>query len=97
MRAARFADGTEPAYAGIGFLPGIDRAWFADAVRRRDTAGIRGTLHRTRVHPGEVEGDFGRVPVGRGQAFALPASLPIRIRAGREALRVMRCLGPDVP
>src|SRR5215831_9026795 len=24
-------DGTEPAYAGIGFKPGIDRDWFADA------------------------------------------------------------------
>jgi mannose-6-phosphate isomerase len=47
-------DGAEPAYAGIGFVPGIGRDWFADAVRRHDNQGIRGTLHRTDVHPGEV-------------------------------------------
>src|SRR5215831_6681958 len=47
-------DGSEPAYAGIGFVPGIDRDWFADAVRRHDNRSIRGTLHRTEVHPGEV-------------------------------------------
>src|SRR6516165_5733643 len=47
-------DGTEPAYAGIGFLPGIDRDWFADAARRHDNSRLRGTLHRTDVHPGEV-------------------------------------------
>ena len=47
-------DGLEPAYAGIGFAPGIDRDWFAAAVRRHDSRAIRGTLHRTEVHPGEV-------------------------------------------
>ena len=47
-------DGSEPAYAGLGFKPGIDRAWFADAVRRHDSTAIRGALHRTDVHPGEV-------------------------------------------
>jgi mannose-6-phosphate isomerase len=47
-------DGSEPAYAGIGFTPGIDRTWFADAVRRHDNASIRGALHRTDVHPDEV-------------------------------------------
>ena len=35
-------DGREPAYAGIGFVPGIDRDWFADAVRRHDNRAIRG-------------------------------------------------------
>ena len=44
----------EPAYAGVGFIPGTSRAWFAEAARRHDTAGIRATLHRTPVHPGEV-------------------------------------------
>ncbi len=212
-------DGREPAYAGIGFVPGIDRDWFADAVRRHDNPGIRGTLHRTDVHPGEVyvahaavphylgprisfievqepsdhivipetsgdddtgatmglgwdealdmidytgadaertftrarqqprvlrpshasreidlfagdvldffdatalevqdeievsdgrfsiaivvsgagsiEGDFGRQPIRRGETFALPASLPFRVRAGREPVRVVRCLGPS--
>ena len=38
-----------------------------------------------------------REAIRRGQAFALPASLPVRIRAGREPARVIRCLGPAVP
>jgi mannose-6-phosphate isomerase len=212
-------DGREPAYAGIGFAPGIDRDWFAAAVRRHDSAGIRGTLHRTDVQPGEVyvahaavphylgprisfievqepsdhivipetsgdddagatmglgwdlaldmidytgagaeqtfararqqprvlrtshgsrevrlfsgdvlpffdatalevtgeievsdgrfsiavvvsgegfmDGDFGSQPIRSGETFALPASLPFRVRAGREQVRVVRCLGPD--
>jgi mannose-6-phosphate isomerase len=211
-------DGAEPAYAGVGFQPGIDRDWFAAAVRRHDQAAIRGTLHRTEVHPGEVyvahagvphylgprlsfievqeptdhivipetsgdddagatmglgwdlaldmidysgtdaeqafararqqprvlrtshgsrevrlfaddvlpffdataleaedeievsdgrfsiaivtsgagsiEGDFGRLPVRRGETFALPASLAFRLHAGQEPVRVIRCLGP---
>jgi len=214
-------DGREPAYAGIGFVPGTSRAWFADAARRHEVAGLRATLHRTEVHPGEVyvahagvphylgprisfievqepsdhivipetsgadddgatmglgwdlaldmidytadgrsetlararqqprvlrtshgsrevrlfhddvlpffdttalevpgeievsdgrfsiavvaagdgwaEGDFGRQPIRRGQTFALPASLPVRIRAGRGPVRVIRCLGPAGP
>jgi mannose-6-phosphate isomerase len=213
-------DGGEPAYAGIGFAEGIDRGWFAGAVRRHDRRAIRGTLHRTGVHPGEVyvahagvphylgprisfieiqepsdhivipetsgdddagatmglgwdlaldmidysgtdagrafararqqprvlrtshgsrevrllhddvlpffdatalevtdeievsdgrfsiavvvsgagsiEGDFGRQPVRRGETFALPASLPVRVRAQQEPVRVVRCLGPAV-
>ena len=47
-------DGREPAYAGIGFVPGIERDWFADAVRRHDNRAIRDTLHRTSVRRGEV-------------------------------------------
>jgi mannose-6-phosphate isomerase len=47
-------DGTEPAYAGIGFQAGISREWFADAVRRHDRAAIRATLHRTDIRAGEV-------------------------------------------
>jgi mannose-6-phosphate isomerase len=210
-------DGREPAYAGIGFRPGTTREWFADAVRRRDRAALRGTLHRTEVHPGEVyvahagvphylgprlsfievqepsdhivipetsgeddagatmglgwdlaldmidygtadavatlararqqprvlrtshgsrevrlldddvtaffdatavevadeievadgrfsiatvvsgdgwaEGDFGRQPIGRGQTYAWPGRVALRLRAGREPLRVVRCLG----
>ena len=46
-------DGAE-AYAGVGFVPGIDRDWFADRVNRHDNPSIRGTLHRTGVRPGEV-------------------------------------------
>jgi mannose-6-phosphate isomerase len=213
-------DGAEPAYAGVGFVPGIERDWFADAVRRHDNQSIRGTLHRTEVHPGEVyvahagvphylgprisfievqepsdhivipetdgtddtgatmglgwdlaldmidytgvdagptfararqqprilrtshasseirlfsddvtgffdatalevgdeievsdgrfsiaivaagdgafEGDFGRMSIRRGETFALPASLPFRVRAEREPVRVVRCLGPSL-
>jgi mannose-6-phosphate isomerase len=213
-------DGAEPAHAGIGFVPGIERDWFADAVRRHDNKAIRSSLHRTDVHPGEVyvahagvphflgprisfievqepsdhivipetsgdndagatmglgwelaldmidytgtdaeqtlsrarqqprvlrtshgsrevrlfsgdvlpffdatalevpdeidvddgrfcvavvvsgagslEGDFGSQPIGKGETYALPASVPLRVRAGREPLHVVRCLGPAV-
>jgi mannose-6-phosphate isomerase class I len=44
---------------------------------------------------GSIDGDFGSQPVRQGQTFALPASLPIRVRAGPEAVRVIRCLGPS--
>ena len=213
-------DGQEPAHAGIGFTPGIDRAWFAEAVRRHDNRSIRGVIHRTGVHPGEVfvahagvphflgprlsfieiqepsdhiviaetsanddvnatmglgwdlaldmidytgadaqatfararqaprvlrtshgsrevsllrddvqqffdatalevadeievddgrfsialvvagagsvEGNFGTMPIRRGDTLACPASLAIRVRAGQEPVRVVRCLGPGV-
>src|SRR5207249_5958286 len=47
-------DDREPAYAGIGFQPGVTRELFAGAVRRHDNAALRASLHRTEVHPGEV-------------------------------------------
>jgi mannose-6-phosphate isomerase len=47
-------DGQEPAYAGLGFHDGVTRAWFRDAVDRRDLAAIRASLHRTPISPGEV-------------------------------------------
>jgi mannose-6-phosphate isomerase len=47
-------DGQEPAYAGIGFHEGVTRAWFRDAVDRRDLAAIRASLHRTPIAAGEV-------------------------------------------
>jgi mannose-6-phosphate isomerase len=213
-------DGTEPAYAGIGFVPGVTRDEFASLVRARDGAALRATLHRTEVRPGEVyvahagvphylgprlsfievqepsdhivipetsgaddagatmglgwdlaldmidygtadagttldrarqeprvlrvsggrgsrevrllgddvteffdatalevadelevadgrfsiaivvagdgwaEGEFGREPLRRGQTFAWPASLALRVRAGREPVRIVRCMGP---
>ena len=43
---------------------------------------------------GWAEGDFGRQPVRKGQTFAWPASLSLRLCAGRAPLRVVRCLGP---
>ena len=213
-------DGVEPAYAGVGFVPGVTRSGFASLVRARDGAALRATLHRTEVHPGEVyvahagvphylgprlsfievqepsdhivipetsgadddgatmglgwelaldmidygtadasvalararqqprvlrvsggrgsrevrllnddvteffdatalevadelevadgrfsiaivvagdgwaEGEFGRQPLRRGQTFAWPASLALRVGAGRSPLRIVRCLGP---
>jgi mannose-6-phosphate isomerase len=213
-------DGSEAAYAGVGFRPGIDRSWFADAVSRHANTDIRATLHRTEVQPGEVyvahagvphylgprisfievqepsdhivipetdgsddsgatmglgwdlaldmidygaaeaaatfararqtsrvvrtshgsrevrlfqddvldyfdatalevadeidvadgrfsiavvasgagsiEGNFGSMPIKRGETYAIPASLAFRIRAGREPVRVIRCMGPRV-
>jgi mannose-6-phosphate isomerase len=47
-------DGFEPAYAGMGFMPGIERAAFRDAVLRHDRAAVRSTLHRTPIAAGEV-------------------------------------------
>ncbi|HEX7472703.1 MAG TPA: hypothetical protein VF323_06445 [Candidatus Limnocylindrales bacterium] len=47
-------DGLEPAYAGIGFRPGIDREAFAAAARGHDRAAVRATLHRTEIRAGEV-------------------------------------------
>jgi mannose-6-phosphate isomerase len=47
-------DGSEPAYAGMGFQPGVTREAFHDATLRHDMAIIRSTLHRTEVHPGDV-------------------------------------------
>jgi mannose-6-phosphate isomerase len=211
-------DTPDDAYAGVGFRPGVDREWFAGAVRRHDNAGIRESLHRFDVRPGEAyvahagvphylgpglsfievqepsdhivipetsgdddagatmglgwdlaldmidygtapasatldrarqtprlirsrgassetrlfdddvlaffdatvlevadeievsdgrfcvaivtagdgsfSGDFGSLPVRAGQTFALPASVPFRVRAGTSPLRVVRCMGP---
>jgi mannose-6-phosphate isomerase len=55
-------DGGQPPHASIGFVPGIEREWFAGAVRRHDNAAIRGALHRTEVAPGEVYVAFPGVP-----------------------------------
>jgi hypothetical protein len=44
---------------------------------------------------GSIDGEFGSQPIRAGETFALPASLPVRIRAGREPVRVVRCLGPS--
>jgi hypothetical protein len=43
---------------------------------------------------GSIEGDFGSQPIRRGETFALPASLHVRVRAGTEPVKVIRCLGP---
>jgi mannose-6-phosphate isomerase len=55
-------DGREPAYAGIGFRPGIDRGSFEAAARRHDGPAVRSTLHRFEVAAGEVYVAHGGVP-----------------------------------
>jgi len=55
-------DGREPAYAGIGFRPGLDRAGFDAAVRAHDRAAVRDTLHRTEIAAGQVYVAHGGVP-----------------------------------
>jgi mannose-6-phosphate isomerase len=47
-------DGVEPAYAGMGFQPGVTRDDFRAATLRHDREKIRETLHRTEIKPGEV-------------------------------------------
>jgi mannose-6-phosphate isomerase len=79
-------DGREPAYAGIGFQPDLTRDWFADG---------RFSIAIVAAGDGWAEGDFGRQPISKGQAFAWPASLALRVRAGREPVRIVRCLGPQ--
>jgi mannose-6-phosphate isomerase len=64
-------DGREPAYAGIGFQEGIDRAWFAESTRRHDRAAVRATLHRFEIEAGQVYVAHGGVPhyLGPGISF----------------------------
>jgi mannose-6-phosphate isomerase len=45
---------------------------------------------------GRVEGEFGSLPVRRGETFATAASLAHRFVAGDEPISVVRCLGPMV-
>jgi mannose-6-phosphate isomerase len=66
-------DGEQPAHVGIGFAPGIDRDWFAAAVRRHDNAAIRATLNRTEVHSGEVYVAYGGVPHYQGPRISFLA------------------------
>lgn len=44
---------------------------------------------------GYLEGDFGRLPLQRGQAYAIPAAVNHRLHAGTAPLVIVRCLGPD--
>jgi len=62
-----------------------------------DVAGGRFAVAVVAEGEGAIEGDFGSQPIRRGETYALPASLPLRIRAaesGAGPLRVIRCLGP---
>jgi mannose-6-phosphate isomerase class I len=45
---------------------------------------------------GSIEGNFGSLPIARGDTFAMPASLPFAVRAGPEPVRAVRCMGPSV-
>jgi mannose-6-phosphate isomerase len=48
------------------------------------------------VGAGTIEGDFGILPIRKGEAFACAASFGHRFRAGRTPLKVIRCMGPLV-
>jgi hypothetical protein len=43
---------------------------------------------------GSIEGEWGRMPIARGQTFATASSLPHRFVAGAAPLQVVRCMGP---
>ena len=45
---------------------------------------------------GTIKGDFGTLPIRKGEAFACAASLGHRVQAGRAPLKVVRCMGPVV-
>ena len=45
---------------------------------------------------GSLTGNFGQVPVRQGETFAFPASLAIRVVAGRAPVKIVRCFGPSV-
>jgi len=96
-----------PAAAGAADQPRLARG---AAVRRRrhgilrrhrargggrDRGRRRPLLDRDRHRGRRVgRGDFGRQPVRKGQTFAWPASLSLRLCAGRAPVRIVRCLGP---
>src|SRR5581483_10795374 len=83
-------DGAEPAYAGVGFRPGIGRDWFAAAVRRHDNAAIRGTLHRTEVRPGEVYVAHAGVPHYLGPRLSF-----IEVQEPSDHIVIPETPGPD--
>ena len=48
------------------------------------------------VGAGRIEGDFGILPIRKGEAFACAASLGHRFHASRTPFQVVRCMGPVV-
>jgi hypothetical protein len=80
-------------------LPGIGTMTLGDGAALEvadeiDTDDGRFCVAVVASGDGWIDGDFGSQPIGRGETYALPASLPFRVRAGREPLRVVRCFGP---
>jgi mannose-6-phosphate isomerase len=68
------------------------------ALQVEDVLGVadgRFSIAIVEVGSGSLEGDFGTVPIARGATFALPAALEVNVRAGKEPLRLIRCLGPE--
>jgi mannose-6-phosphate isomerase len=55
-------DGSVPAHAGVGFVPGIDRESFSEAVRSHAGPVLRDSVHDVDVHPGDVFVAHGGVP-----------------------------------
>jgi mannose-6-phosphate isomerase len=74
---------------------------FFDATRLEvaDEIGIedgRFSIDIVIAGAGTIEGDFGTLPVRKGETFAVAASLGHRFSAGRTPLKVVRCMGPIV-
>src|SRR5262249_41668263 len=82
-------------------LLGDDVPPFFDATALEGAGDIEGSDGRFCVAV-VVAGDrtrggaWGSRPVRRGETFALPASLPVRVWAGTQPVRIIRCLGPAV-
>jgi mannose-6-phosphate isomerase len=64
-------DGTEPAYAGMGTVPGVTRESFRAAIDRRSSADLRAMVHRTPIAAGEANVLSPRIPhlLGPGVFF----------------------------
>ncbi len=82
-------------------LVNADVLGFFDATRldiAQELAVEDGRFYIGIVIDGEgwVQGDFGRIEVRKGDAFACAASLGHRICAGRRPISVVRCMGPMV-
>ncbi len=65
-----------------------------DVADELDVADGRFYVGVVTAGDGAVEGDFGRLPIARGQTFACAAALGHRVVAGREPVQVVRCMGP---
>jgi mannose-6-phosphate isomerase len=80
-------------------LIGAEGREFFDATRldvagELEVADGRFSIDIVTAGDGELVGDFGALPLRRGQTFALPAALPHRFVAGTGPLTVVRTMGP---
>jgi mannose-6-phosphate isomerase class I len=84
----------------VGLMNGDVRQFFdATALEVSDEIEVaqgRFSIVIVTAGQGSIEGDFGSLSIRKGDTFALPASLALAVRAGREPLRIVRCLGPSI-